>query len=47
MKGVRVGILKCIDSIRWVIPRVIDKVFPYQFYVNQLADCSTKDGQFQ
>lgn len=47
MKGVRVGILKCIDSIRWVIPRVIDKVFPYQFLVNQLADCSTKDGQFQ
>tara|TARA_B100001250_G_C19803742_1_gene792316 strand:+ start:1266 stop:1964 length:699 start_codon:yes stop_codon:yes gene_type:complete len=47
MKGVRVGILKCIDSIRWAIPSLIDRVLPYQFLVNQLADCSTKDGQFQ
>ena len=47
MRAIRVGILKCIDSIRWAIPTLIDRVLPYQFLVNQLADCSTKDGQFQ
>jgi len=47
MRAIRVGILKCTDSIRWAIPTLIDRVLPYQFLVNQLADCSTKDGQFE
>jgi len=51
MKGVRVGILKCINVVRskWMMAMAqsIDIALPYQFLRNQLEDCSVKDGQFQ
>ena len=43
MRRIKGGILKCIDSIRWVIPRLIDSVLPYQFLSNQLKDCTHGD----
>ena len=47
MRAIRVGILKCIHAMKWVLPIVIDRVLPYQFLSNQLNDCTHDGDQFE